>query len=145
VEVIAVRSLIAALLVLGIAGGCNAATESDTSGTAALSGSWRWVSSRDADGSVYAPDSVSAGHRFAFREDGSFVEDYPGGCCEYAGTWALSDSVLTLSYTDQRRNGQTLSYRVLELGEDGLVLGARGRHGTVTESYARIRHERWDE
>ncbi|UCG52007.1 MAG: hypothetical protein JSW58_00180 [Candidatus Latescibacterota bacterium] len=118
-----------------VAGGDTSAID-----TGCLSGVvWEWVESLDPydGGTVYKPDSLSAGHTFQFAEDGTFVEDYPGGCCRYEGEWTLGEdpTQLTLDYTDERRDGDRIVYHIRELSADVLKLGIRGRHGVVIETY----------
>jgi hypothetical protein len=100
---------------------------------------WQWVESVDPyeGGTVYRADSLSAGHTFLFLKEGTFVEDYPGGCCRYEGEWALSEdsTQITLRYTDDKRGGDRVTYEIRELSAGTLRLGIRGRHGLVVELY----------
>jgi hypothetical protein len=100
---------------------------------------WEWVETFDPyeGGTVYKPDSLTAGHTFLFGDDGKFVEDYPGGCCRYEGTWKLGrdSTAVTLRYTDERRGGQHLAYELRELSDKTLRLGIQARHGVLIETY----------
>ncbi|MCK5547381.1 MAG: hypothetical protein KAI64_00090 [Thermoplasmata archaeon] len=110
---------------------------------------WTWEESFDPydGGTVYKPDSLSAGHTFLFMKDGTFVEDYPGGCCRYEGKWEYGDSSakLTLRYTDERRNGDRLVYELRELSIGKLRLGIRARHGVVIETYQHSENDTGEE
>ena len=96
---------------------------------------WVWTETADAVGGTFEPDSTTAGHTFVFASDGSFKEDYPGGCCLYHGTWKIAGVRLVLNYTDEQREGQSLTYTVAALTGERLTLEARGRHGTVKQRF----------
>jgi len=96
---------------------------------------WEWVETVDADSTVYKPDSTTAGRTLLFHADGKFEESYPRGCCDYKGTWELYEATLTLHYSDERRS-DSVTYQIVKLTRDELVLGVRGRHGTILERFA---------
>ena len=96
---------------------------------------WKMVAQYDSYDDTWHPRSGegAAESILLFEEDGTFMQDNVGGCCQRVGTWSLlgEEGKLVLSY----EGGTEAEYDVRLLEEGELRLAWTGRHGPVINKY----------